>query len=142
MMGKMGGNQAAGTASDRDPQTPAAAGSTRTVSTVAAGSPGTTGSTGSWAIIGAIVLLLVYQGYTLSVSGIASPWIAKSFHLSQPALARLFAWMSFSAFGSMLLARLADRVGRRTIILTSLLLAPIFALGAALSIACDPCPPS
>ncbi len=32
------------------------------------------------------ILLLIYQGYTLSVSGIASPWIAKSFHLSQPAL--------------------------------------------------------
>ncbi len=92
------------------------------------------GSTGSWAIIGAIVLLLIYQGYTLSVSGIASPWIAKSFHLSQPALARLFAWMSLSAFGSMLLARLADRVGRRLIILTSLVLAPLFALGAALAL--------
>jgi AAHS family benzoate transporter-like MFS transporter len=98
------------------------------------GTPEVQGSTGSWAIIGAIVLLLIYQGYTLSVSGIASPWIAKSFHLSQPALARLFAWMSISAFGSMLLARLADRVGRRLIILTSLVLAPIFALGAALAL--------
>jgi MFS family permease len=94
---------------------------------------GAQNSTGSWAIIGAIILLLVYQGYTLSVSGIASPWIAKSFHLSQPALARLFAWMSISAFGSMLLARLADRVGRRLIILSSLVLAPAFALGAALA---------
>jgi AAHS family benzoate transporter-like MFS transporter len=98
------------------------------------GTPEVQGSTGSGAIIGAIVLLLIYQGYTLSVSGIASPWIAKSFHLSQPALARLFAWMSISAFGSMLLARLADRVGRRLIILTSLVLAPIFALGAALAL--------
>ena len=94
---------------------------------------GAQNSTGSWAILGAIILLLVYQGYTLSVSGIASPWIAKSFHLSQPALARLFAWMSISAFGSMLLARLADRVGRRLIILSSLVLAPVFALGAALA---------
>ena len=88
----------------------------------------------SWSIIAAIVILLVYQGYTLSVAGIASPWIGKSFHLSQAALARLFAWMSVSAFGSMLLARLADRVGRRRIILSSLLLAPVFALGSALAI--------
>lgn len=90
-------------------------------------------SRASWSIIAAIVLLLIYQGYTLSVSGIAAPWIAKSFHLSQPQLAGLFAWMSVSAFGSMLLARLADRIGRRLIILTSLVLAPIFALGAALA---------
>jgi AAHS family benzoate transporter-like MFS transporter len=94
---------------------------------------GATISRASWSIIAAIVLLLIYQGYTLSVSGIASPWIAKSFNLTQPQLAGLFAWMSVSAFGSMLLARLADRVGRRRIILTSLVLAPIFALGAALA---------
>ncbi len=133
-MGMTGGNPAAGAAPDREPQSPRIASSTVATETIfATESTGSTGSRGSRAIIGAIVLLLIYQGYTLSVSGIASPWIAKSFHLSQPALARLFAWMSVSAFGSMLLARLADRVGRRTIILTSLLLAPIFALGAALS---------
>ena len=82
-------------------------------------------------IIAAIVLLLIYQGYTLSVAGVASPWIARSFHLDPPALARLFAWMSISAFGSMILARLADRIGRRRIILTSLVLAPFFSLGSA-----------
>jgi MFS family permease len=88
---------------------------------------------GAWTIIAAIVLLLIYQGYTLSVCGIAAPWIARSFHLSQSALAELFAWMSISAFGSMLLARLADRVGRRVVILLSLILAPLFALGAAVA---------
>jgi MFS family permease len=82
-------------------------------------------------IISAIFLLLVYQGYTLSIAGVAAPWIAKSFLLDPESLARLFAWMSLSAFGSMLLARLADRVGRRRIILTSLLLSPISAAGAA-----------
>ena len=91
-------------------------------------------SRASWSIIAAIVILLIYQGYTLSIAGIASPWIGKSFHLSQAALARLFASMSVSAFGSMLLARLADRVGRRRIILMSLLLSPILALGAALAL--------
>jgi MFS family permease len=83
------------------------------------------------AIIAAIVMLLVYQGYSLSIVGVASPWIAKSFALDQPALARLFAWMSTSAFGALIFARMADRVGRRRIILTSLLLVPLFAIGAA-----------
>src|SRR5215469_14643050 len=84
-------------------------------------------------IIAAIVILLVYQGYTLSIVGVASPWIAKSFSLNQVELARLFAWMSLSAFGSLILARLADRVGRRLVILLSLSLAPMFAAGAALA---------
>ena len=67
-------------------------------------------------IIAAIVILLIYQGYSLSVVGVASPWIAKSFGLDQAKLAELFAWMSLSAFGALILARLADRVGRRRII--------------------------
>ena len=83
--------------------------------------------------VSAIVILLLYQGYTLSIVGIASPWIAKSFALDEARLARLFAWMAISAFGSLLLARLADRVGRRLVILSSLVLAPLFSAGAALA---------
>ena len=35
----------------------------------------------------AIVILLLYQGYTLSIVGIASPWIAKTFALDESKLA-------------------------------------------------------
>ncbi len=85
------------------------------------------------AIIAAIVILQIYQGYTLSIAGIASPWISKSFALDQSALAKLFAWMSVSAFGSLALSRWADRVGRRRIILLSLVLAPLLSLGSAVA---------
>jgi MFS family permease len=85
------------------------------------------------AIISAIVILLTYQGYTLSISGIASPWISETFHLNQSKLAQLFAWMSVSAFGSLALARWADRVGRRRIILLSLIAAPILSIGCAIA---------
>jgi MFS family permease len=88
---------------------------------------------GPGTIVGAIVVLLVYQGYSLSIVGVASPWIAKSFALDQPGLARLFSWMSVSAFGALLLARLADRVGRRLIILASLVAAPVLSIGAAIA---------
>src|SRR5262245_8509135 len=85
----------------------------------------------TFAIISAIVILLAYQGYTLSISGIASPWISKTFALDQSKLAQLFAWMSLSAFGSLALARWADRVGRRRIILLGLLLSPLLSLTSA-----------
>jgi MFS family permease len=88
---------------------------------------------GAVTIITAIVILLIYQGYSLSIVGVASPWIAKSFGLDEAKLAELFAWMSLSAFGALILARLADRVGRRLIILSSLVLAPLCAGGAALA---------
>jgi MFS family permease len=84
-------------------------------------------------VLTAIALLQIYQGYTLSIVGVASPWIAASFGLDQPSLARLFAWMSTSAVGSLLLARMADRVGRRRIILASLVFVPMLSAGAALS---------
>ncbi|MGH9648493.1 MAG: MFS transporter [Bryobacteraceae bacterium] len=90
-------------------------------------------SSGAVTIIAAIVILLVYQGYSLSIVGVASPWIAKSFALDQAKLAELFAWMSLSAFGALILARLADRVGRRRIILLSLILAPVCAAAAAVA---------
>jgi len=90
-------------------------------------------SAGAVTIIAAIVILLIYQGYSLSIVGVASPWIAKSFALDQAQLAELFAWMSLSAFGALILARLADRVGRRRIILSSLVLAPLCAVGAVMA---------
>jgi MFS family permease len=91
------------------------------------------GGPSSSTTVGAIVILLLYQGYTLSIVGIASPWIAKSFALDEGKLAKLFAWMAISAFGSLMLARLADRVGRRLVILSALTLAPLFSAGAALA---------
>ena len=101
-----------------------------TTAPAAAPQPRTSRSTST---VAAIVILLLYQGYTLSIVGIASPWIAKTFALDETRLARLFAWMAISAFGSLLLARLADRVGRRLVILGALILAPVFAACAALA---------
>jgi MFS family permease len=83
--------------------------------------------------ISAIVILLIYQGYTLSIPGIAAPWISKTFSLSQAELAKLFAWMSLSAFGSLALARWADRVGRRRIILLGQVLSPLLSLVSAIA---------
>lgn len=82
-------------------------------------------------LILAIAFLLAYQGYTLSIVGVAAPWIASSFKLSESGLARMFAWMSLAAFGALALARLADKFGRRRIILLCLASAPIFAASAA-----------
>src|SRR5262249_34670671 len=81
----------------------------------------------------AICGMLAYQGYTMSINGIASPWIAKSFQLDQSGIAALFAWISFSAIGALILSRLADRIGRRRILLACMGATPVCALGAALS---------
>jgi MFS family permease len=85
------------------------------------------------AAIRAVVLLMAYESYSLSIVGISSPWIARSFHLDQAALARLFALISTSALGALALSRLADLVGRRRIMLVAMAVTPLCAAGAALA---------
>src|SRR5215470_9012638 len=82
-----------------------------------------------WAIVG----VLAYQGFTMAINGIGSPWIAQSFHLDQSGIAALFACISVSSLGSLALARLVDRVGRRRVVLWCMVATPLCALGAALA---------
>ncbi|MGH7950249.1 MAG: MFS transporter [Candidatus Binataceae bacterium] len=85
------------------------------------------------ATIRALVVLLLYQGFTMAILGIASPWIAKSFGLDQSGIARVFAWISISSIGALALSRFVDRLGRRRVLLWCLGVMPFCALGAAAS---------
>lgn len=85
-------------------------------------------------VIRCVVALMFYQGFTLAILGTGSPWIAKSFGLDQSGIARTFAWVSLSAFGALALSRMADRVGRRRVVLWSMAGTPLSALGAALAV--------
>lgn len=77
--------------------------------------------------------LLGYQGYTLTINGVAAPWIAASFQLGESGIASLYAVISISAIGSVVLSRISDRFGRRRILLACMAATPMCALGAALS---------
>jgi MFS family permease len=80
-----------------------------------------------------VLALLTYQGFALALNGVAAPWIMRSFALDQSGIARLFAVTSVSALGAFLLARIADRQGRRTVLIACATATPLCALGAALS---------
>jgi len=84
-------------------------------------------------VIRCVVALMFYQGFNLSILGTSSPWIARSFGLDQSGIARTFAWICLSAFGALALSRMADRVGRRRVVLWSMAGTPLSALCAALS---------
>ncbi|MGH7864264.1 MAG: MFS transporter, partial [Candidatus Binataceae bacterium] len=85
------------------------------------------------ATVRALFVLLLYQGFTMSILGIASPWISRSFALDQSGIARVFAWISISSLGALALSRLVDRLGRRRVLLWSLGVMPFCAVGAAAS---------
>ncbi len=82
-------------------------------------------------VVAAIFSLLLYQGYTMAINGIASPFVARSFGLDEAGIAQLFAWISLSSIGALLLSRLTDRVGRRRILLLCMTATPLLALAAA-----------
>jgi MFS family permease len=77
--------------------------------------------------------MLFYQGYVASILPIASPWVANSFGLDQSAIAAVFAWLALAYLGALALSRMADKAGRRRVMLVSMSAMPICALGAALS---------
>ena len=78
-----------------------------------------------------IATALAFEGFTMSINGIGSPWIAKSFHLGQSGIAGLFAWISLSAIGALGLSRMIDRVGRRRMLLVCMAGTTVCALAAA-----------
>jgi AAHS family 4-hydroxybenzoate transporter-like MFS transporter len=78
--------------------------------------------------------MLWYQGFTMSINGIGAPWIAKSFGLGESGIAQLYATISVSAIGALILSRFADRLGRRRVLLWCMTATPLCALGAALSL--------
>ncbi|MBI3782346.1 MAG: MFS transporter [Deltaproteobacteria bacterium] len=84
-------------------------------------------------IIVATFVMMLYQGYMTAINGIASPWIAAGFGLGESGIARLYAWISLSAVGALVISRYADRVGRRRVLLSCMTATPLLALGAALS---------
>jgi len=85
------------------------------------------------ATIIALLAMLFYQGFAAAIISVASPWIGTSFHLDGAGIARLFAWISLSAFGALVLSRMIDRYGRRRMILWCVAAIPIFSVGAAVS---------
>jgi AAHS family benzoate transporter-like MFS transporter len=82
-------------------------------------------------LVRSIAMVLAFEGFTMSINGIGSPWIAKSFHLGESGIAGLFAWISFSALGALGLSRMIDRLGRRRMVLVCMGGTSVSALAAA-----------
>jgi len=85
------------------------------------------------ATVRAVFAILTYQGYAFALLGVAAPFIAKGFGLDQTGIARMYAWISLNALGALILSRMADRLGRRRILVLGLLATPLCSLGAALA---------
>jgi len=77
--------------------------------------------------------MLALQAFALTINGVAAPWIMQSFQLNQASLARLFAVISISAIGALILTRMFDVIGRRRVLRWCAVATSLGAFGAALS---------
>ena len=86
-----------------------------------------------WGAVSMLLIVMAFQGYAATIPTIAAPWLSKDFHLNDPAMARVFAGFALSSFGALALARMADRVGRKRVMMWSAIAMPLGALGASLA---------
>jgi putative MFS transporter len=77
--------------------------------------------------------LMVWAGYLVTVNGVASPFLAKSFGLDDAGISFAFGFMSLDAIPTLLLTRRADRGGRRGVLLAACTALPAVTLLAALA---------
>ena len=77
--------------------------------------------------------LMVWAGYLVTVNGVASPFLAKSFGLDDAGISFAFGFMSLDAIPTLLLTRRADRGGRRSVLLAACTTLPAVTLLAALA---------
>jgi len=84
-----------------------------------------------------LVLLLglatFFEGYGRSLIVIVLPYVQQSFAVSAAALSYILAVISAGSFGALLLGMVTDRIGRRRVLLASILGYAVFGSGTALA---------
>lgn len=83
-----------------------------------------------------LLVLMGAWGYVSGIHGTVAPFLAESFDLSDARLARLWMGIGLSSLAALALGRLADRVGRRRVLLACFAVLPLVA--AAVAFAPDP----
>jgi putative MFS transporter len=81
----------------------------------------------------ALLSLTAFGSYLQTVPGIVAPFVARDFGLSDAGIASLMGFVALGALGAFGLTRLADRIGRRRVLLACLAGLPALALGSALA---------
>jgi len=77
--------------------------------------------------------LIIYGFYVQALGGIAAPFLAADFGLDDAGITKIAGWIALGAFGTAVLTRLADRHGRRRVLIFAFAGIPPLALLSALA---------
>jgi putative MFS transporter len=81
----------------------------------------------------ALLALTSLAAYLQTVPGIIAPYVAREFGLSDAGIASLMGFVALGALGAFGLTRLADRIGRRRVLLAALAVLPAVSLASSLA---------
>ncbi|MFZ0244736.1 MAG: MFS transporter, partial [Candidatus Binatus sp.] len=85
------------------------------------------------ALFAMLMSATIFEGYDITIFHLATPEIARTFHMADPAIGLMATIVRFGGMLSFLVVILADRYGRKPIISTTVLCYTIFTLFTALS---------
>ena len=81
----------------------------------------------------ALMIITFFLGYVFAVNSAASVYLAEDFELNAAALAKMFGWFSVGSIGTLLLTRAVDTMGRRKLLIISLVITMLLALLSVLT---------
>jgi putative MFS transporter len=85
------------------------------------------------ALFAMLMSATIFEGYDITIFHLATPEIARTFHMADPAIGLMATIVRFGGMLSFFVVILADRYGRKPIISTTVLCYTIFTLFTALS---------
>jgi len=80
-----------------------------------------------------LLALTVYASYLQALPAMTAPFLAAEFQLDDARITAIAGFVSLGAFGTAALARMADRHGRRRLVLACFALLPVLSLASALA---------
>ncbi len=86
-----------------------------------------------WTLLGLLMSVTIFEGYDVTIFHLCTPDIARTFHLDDRAVGAMASFVRLGGVFSFIIVMLADRIGRKPIISTTVLFYTLFTLLTALS---------
>lgn len=78
--------------------------------------------------MGLLLALTAYAFYAMALGALGAPFLAEELRLGDDAITNIAGWVALGAFGTAILTRLADRHGRRRVLVGSFAALPLFSI--------------